>query len=252
MPQRMRKLGLAGALALSAIACSAAFDLGLPGQSTAGPSNGQEVQISTAVAGTLQALTQEAATPTPTATPVAQPTFAVPSTALLSVSVATACYAGPSSQYGFVITMRPGMSATVIGQDAADRYWVIEAPGYPGTVCWISGEYAQLTGDTTGLPSPATPPPSIYTLSEPRNLRVICSEDNSEWTVTLRWTNTEPDQTAVRIFRNGRHVATLGAHASSFSESISHHRRRGLTYGVQAYSGSAVSSIVSAEARRCK
>lgn len=246
-------------LALTILACGATVDLGLPKLIR------QDV-IPTMVAQTLQALTQQALVAIPTSTPLptatATPTHTpVPPT--LSVSAATDCHAGPSNLYGFVITIRPGTIVTVVGKDTADNYWIIEAPGYPGTVCWLSGQYAQLSGDTTHLPAPATPQPSLYTLSEPRGLRVSCSaedlsddddseHDKSRWNVVFRWTNTEPDQAGVRLFRNGHQIATLGSHASSYTDSfVQRHRHHDITYGVQAVNGRWVSSIVTIDVRRC-
>jgi hypothetical protein len=257
-----RFLGAFCALALAAMACGVTVDLGI--QPPAAPVvqiSGPE-QVATIVAQTLQAFTQQALSATPLATSSPTPSrFPVP--AALSVSVATECYAGPSSNYGFVITLRPGAMAKVVGQDPADNDWIIEAPGYPGTVCWLSGQYAKVTGDTSSLPAPATPVASTYTLSEPRNLRISCSSESawatpepwwhheSEATVTFLWTNTDPDQSGVRIYRNGWQVTTLGAHASSYTETLTHNWRHELTYGVQAFTRTAVSSIVTIEMHHC-
>jgi len=242
-------------LALVSAACSWSVDLGIPRPLK------PEV-VPTLVEQTMQALRQQAATREPTGTPsptaTATPTN-TPAPSSLSVSTATSCYAGPSSNYGRVITIYPGATVSVIGKDTADNYWIIAVPGYPGSLCWLSGQYAQVTGDTAGLPAPATPLPSTYTLSEPRNLRVSCSSDpdsddhGADWTVVFRWTNTEPDQTAVCLFRNNRLIHTLGPHASSFTDSFFHRDRRhgGVTYGVQAYSGRAVSSIVTIDLHHC-
>jgi hypothetical protein len=70
--------------------------------------------------------------------------------------------------------------------------------------------------------------------------------------VTFRWTNTDPDQSGVRIYRNGWQVTTLGAHASSYTETLTHSWRHGLTYGVQAFTRTAVSSIVTIELHHCR
>ena len=257
-----RFLALSPILALAMAACSVTIDLGTQ------PLSGRD-KASTMVAQTLQAFTQQALSAVPTNTPLPTPTTTpsnTPMPATLSVSAATNCYAGPSSNYGFVITIRPGTIATVLGKDTADNYWIIDTPGYPGTLCWLSGQYAQVSGDTGNLPAPATPLASIYTLSEPRNLRVSCSSetisdpdgegwhDESEWTVDFRWTNTEPDQTGVRVYRNGRLIATLRGHASSYTDIFFQHGRHHytVTYGVQAFKSGAVSSIVTTEVRRCK
>ncbi len=243
-------------LVLGGIACGISVDLGTP--QTVNPN-----LVPTMVSQTLQALTQEALSAAPSNTPTPSPTATptnIPAAAALSVSTATTCYAGPSTGFGRVITIYPGTTASVVGKDTADNYWIIDAPGYPGTICWLSGQNAQVTGDTASLPSPATPVVPRYTLSEPRNLRVSCSssaeedDDEEEWTIVFRWRNTEPDQTRVRVFRNGRLIDTLGAHASSYTDSFDvdeHHHRRGITYGVQAYTNYAVSSIVTVDLHRC-
>ncbi len=154
-------------------------------------------------------------------------------------------------------TLRPGIVALVVGMDLADSTWIIAVPGYPGTVCWLSSQYALVTGDTSTLPSPATPIASNYTLSEPKNLSISCSsvpysDDASTWYVALHWTNTDPNQTGVRIYRLGRVITTLGGRARSFTNSFIHYDfHSGIRYGVQAVSGSAVSSIVWVHINSC-
>ncbi len=249
-----RSSAIISILALVALACSLSLDLGAP--QLVSPN-----QVPTMVAQTIQVLRQEAEAATATNTPSPSPTpipTNTPAGANLSVSQATTCYAGPSTGFGRVITIYPGVTVSVVGKDTADNYWIIDVPGYPGTVCWISGQYAQVTGDIAGLPSPAKPVIPTYTLSEPRNLHISCSsssesDDEVEWTVVLSWKNTDPDQSRVRIFRNGRLIDTVGAHASSFTDDfdVSGHRRRGVTYGVQAYSNRAVSSIVTVSLHDC-
>ena len=204
-------------LTLVTLACGVTADLGTSPSSTPTNQLTNMDQVSTMVAQTLQALTQEAllATPAYTPTPVATATptnTPVPPT--LSVSVATNCYAGPSTSYGFVITIYPGTTVTVVGKDTGDNYWIIDVPGYPGTLCWLSGQYASISGDTSDLSAPATTAASIYTLDEPTNLRVSCHRQvfptptpGGSWsghgwhggpvTVSLHWRNTDPDQTGV-------------------------------------------------------
>jgi hypothetical protein len=262
-----RFLGLLGILALAVTGCSMTVDTGAPSASSTPTELSVQQQVATGVAQASQALTQQAPTSTPTPMATATPTpLALPAT--LSVSSATNCYAGPSTRYGFVITVRPGTVVTVTGRDTPDNYWIIEVPGYPGSVCWLSGQYASVSGDTANLPAPATPLPSIYTLSEPRGLRVSCTahdgsdshgdrhdgdhhDESSSWTVVFRWKNTSNDATGVRVYRNGRLVARLGPGGSSYTDTFPGHRFRGVTYGVQAYSATAVSSIVTVSTGRC-
>ena len=261
-------LALFCVLALATLACSISVDLGTSPSSAPTNTPVGMAQISSMVAQTLQALTQEALSSTPVNTPTAPATPTPTQTALpptLSVSVATNCYAGPSTHYGFVITIYPGISVAVIGKDMADNYWVIDVPNYPGSICWLSGQYASVNGDTNNLAAPATPAVSIYTLNEPTGLRVSsCTSqpfsgtpepwwhNASQWTVVIRWRNMDDEQTAVRVYRDGYRIGTLGGHATSFSDSFFHHDWHDeVTYGVQAVNGYAVSSIVTIEVDHC-
>jgi hypothetical protein len=250
-----------GLLASTALACSLTLDLGTTPVSSPTPQLSGLDHVSTMVMQTLQAFTQQAptATPTPTVTPTGTPlpTFSAP---VLTVSVDTKCYTGPGTTYGLVITVHPGTIAVPVAKETSANYWVIETPNYPGSTCWLSGEYATVTGGTDNLPEVFAPAESAYTLSEPKSLNISCTsqaisstdEDASLWTVEFRWKNTDPDQTGVRVYRNGRQIATLGAHATSFFDSFHHfHHRFEVTYGVQVFKGFAVSSIVTIEVRHC-
>ena len=165
------------------VACSVTVDLGASPSSTPTQQDTDVNQVSTRVAQTLQASMQTAlfassansATPAVTATASSTP---MPPT--LSVGVATNCYTGPNANYAFVITIRPGTTVTVVGRDTADNYWIIDAPGYPGTICWLSGQYASISGDTSNLSAPATPVPP-YTLAEPANPDGWCSAHWGWW-----------------------------------------------------------------------
>ena len=229
-------------LALAMLACGVTVDLGTSSPaSTPTPTSSGPDQVSTMVAQTLGAFTQEALLATPADTSTPTPTATITNTPLpptLSVGVATNCYAGPSTSYGFVITIYPGTSVTVVGKDIADNYWVIDVPGYPGTVCWLSGQYASVSGDTVDLSAPATTV-ILYALSSPDDLRISCSRPASppgfphtwpgtpwphhsgngwqgghDWqggggSVVFRWRNTDPDQTGIWVYRDGYRVATL-------------------------------------------
>src|SRR5512135_2964769 len=192
-------------------------------------------------------------TPVPTDTPTDTPIpTATPAQPMLSVSAATNCRTGPSINYSVVYILRPGITVLVVGKDLPDNYWIIAVPGYPGTVCWLWGQYAMLTGDLGSLPPPATPQPSYYTLGEPKNVSATCSsepydsdDEASTWTVTLHWTNTEPMQTGVRIYRYGRQIATLRGFPRTFTNRFIHYDfHPGVRYGIQAYNASGYSSIV--------
>jgi hypothetical protein len=239
-------------------------DFGVTPVSTQTPKLSALDHVSTMVAQTLQVFTQQAPTITPTATPEPTATATVVFVApVLTVSQDTHCTTGPGTSYGIVMTLHPGSLAVPVAKDSAVNYWVIEAPNYAGSSCWLSGEFATVTGDINNLPEVSAPAVSAYTLSEAKSLRVSCSSrpvssssdphEPSIWTVVFRWKNTEPYQTGIRVFRNGRKIATLGAHASSFVDEFRlDHRHSGVTYGVQVFNNTQVSSITTIEVRHCE
>jgi len=272
-------------LALAVIACGVTVDLGTSPSGTSAHQLTGVDQVSTMVEQTLQALTQEALSATPANTPTPDGTATPVNTPLpptLSVSLATNCYAGPSTHYGFVITIYPGTTVAVVGKDTADNYWVIDVPGYPGTVCWLSGQYANLSGDTADLSAPATTM-ILYALSAPDHLRISCNrptQPRPAWTpfptpgagtpwphhpgngwqggngwhgsggsVVFSWRNTDPDQTGLRVYRDGYRVATLGGGATSYSDGW---HGGGGTYGVQAFNSTEISSIETISTGNCR
>ncbi len=247
------------------LACSVTIDLGtLPAASTPTSTLSGRDLVASLVAQTFQASTQTALaaapsnTPAPSATPTITPT---PLPAYLSVSVTTNCYGGPSTHYGLVYTLHTGTVVTVVGRDTSDNYWIISVPNYPGTTCWLPGQYTSLTGDTTGLVEVATPyVPYPYTLNEPTRLRISCSVSPSSypgphvsiWRVVFSWRNNDPDQTGVRIYRNGWRIATLSGNATSFTDVFTHyHWHHDVTYGVQAFNGYEVSAIETIDVDHC-
>jgi len=166
--------------------------------------------------------------------------------------------------------MLPGTTTTVVGTDWARGYFLVTVPGSAGATCWLWGYYAQLAGNASMLPVAATATPSgyIYSLSEPKNLRAGCSaelyqddgddeendiDDASAWTVTFSWTNTEPNQQGVRVYRNNQRIATLSPGARSYTDYFIHYDYyHGARYGVQAFSGNAVSAIVWTYMNSCR
>ncbi len=216
--------------------------------------------VPTLVEQTMQALRLQAQPATPTATLTPTPTLTPTNTPLpvvLTLTSAASCYGGPGSRYGRVTSLVQGSSVTAVGRDTADNYWIITVPGNAAAVCWVSAQFVQASGGTAALPEFPTPTLSPYSLSEPKNLRTSCSSVPSgshaaDWTVTFRWTNTEPSQLGVRVFRDGHQIATLGPGARSYLDEFRHRTNAGsVTYGVQAYNSTAVSGVVTIELGHC-
>ncbi len=141
--------------------------------------------IGTAIAGTsMAALTQTAQSnpligvksPTPTLTripsPTSLPTFTpVVFVTLVRVTKNTNCRSGPGSVYPAVGVLKVGEVAEAVGRSANARYWIIRNPSRPGTLCWLSAQYASVTGIVGALPvhtPPPTPKPTRTNTPEPK------------------------------------------------------------------------------------
>ncbi|HRQ23739.1 MAG TPA: hypothetical protein PLF42_09970 [Anaerolineales bacterium] len=104
---------------------------------------------------------QDTATPEFTSTPEFTPTPSVPT---VSVSVNTNCRTGPSIQYDLVGGLNVGQTAEVVGKNSAvANYWVVRLSG--GTVCWLWGQHATVSGNTANLPEYPVPPTPTPTLT---------------------------------------------------------------------------------------
>jgi len=148
MGKSPRLIFASGMLLLAVLACN------LPGsQSSSQPDLAATI--------TAQAMLLE----TPTSTSESQTQTPAATGPEVSVSAATNCRTGPGSDYDVVFTMNPGSTAQVVGKDTADNYWIINNPS--GGTCWLWGQYATLSGDTSGVPDYPTPAMSITTTPKP-------------------------------------------------------------------------------------
>lgn len=168
-----RKAVLSTLLLIALTACN--LGVALPGNGfSSGPTTDPQVLIGQAVSQTFEAHTQIARavgqtmaalvtdTPErPSETPL--PTFTnTPELPRVSVSVDTNCRWGPGQVYDYLGGLMVGEMDEIYARDPTGRYWYIrnlDAPGF----CWIWGEYASVTGDTSVLPvytPQPTPTPS--------------------------------------------------------------------------------------------
>jgi hypothetical protein len=59
--------------------------------------------------------------------------------------------------YTYLGALLVGESAEVVGRNTEWTYWVIRNPDKSGGTCWLWGQYATLSGDTSGVPVYSTP-----------------------------------------------------------------------------------------------
>jgi len=127
--------------------------------------------VQTSAAATLASMGQPpTATPTfapelPTLTTTPIPVFTSTPSGVpqVSVSVNTNCRFGPGKAYDRIGSLLVGEVAEVLGRNPAGTYWYIRNPDATGSFCWLWGEYATVSGNTSTLPvyaPPASPTPS--------------------------------------------------------------------------------------------
>jgi hypothetical protein len=142
-------------IALTLTAC------GAPAADSVEPTSGPDLALTiTAQAMLLQAVTQTALAPTSTPEPTrtSTPAFtATPAQIIVTVSVDTNCRSGPGVDYSNEGALTIGQQAEVLGKSSATGYWIIDNPIGAG-ICWLWGEHATITGDTSGLQEYAVPP----------------------------------------------------------------------------------------------
>jgi hypothetical protein len=138
-------------------------------------------------------------TPSQTLTPTQTyiPTLVLSATSILPylrVSVPTNCRIGPGKVYTREGALLVGEIAEVFARDPTGRYWYIRNPDLSGEFCWVWGEYASLSGNTSLLPiytPPPTPTPTLTSTPSPNFEALFNSLDNcSGWWAEIKLKNT--------------------------------------------------------------
>lgn len=136
--------------------------------------------------------------PTFTPTETLTPTSVFTSTPLIpqiSVSMPTNCRVGPGKVYDRVGALLLGEVAEVAGRDPVGNYWYIHNPDQSNGFCWLWGEYATVTGNTSVLPVYTPPPTPTPT---PNFAAFYAGKD----TCTGWWVDIELDNTGGVSFRS--------------------------------------------------
>jgi uncharacterized protein YraI len=182
-------------------------------------------EVQTAVAKAVAATLASMATSTPESSPPASPTptpalTSTPSTAMVSVSVATNCRSGPGTEYDVLGVLKVGESAQVVGRSQAGNRWVIKLPSNPSITCWLLSQYATVSGNATGLPvisAPSTPVPT-YKPSQQVSFQVVytsISRCDKKYALKFTITNTG-GLTWVATSVYAKDLATGEEHSTSY------------------------------------
>lgn len=99
----------------------------------------------------LTATLSSSLTPEPTGTPT---------TPQISVSLDTFCRLGPGVSYEKVGILLVGETTEIVGRDSTGLYWYVRNPDVGIDFCWMSGEYAIISGNTSIL-LVQTPPGAV-------------------------------------------------------------------------------------------
>ena len=171
------------------------------------------------------------------------PTFSVP---MLEVEDPTNCRSGPGANFDIITVFQPGASAEIVGRSAQNDWWLINNPFGTGT-CWISGEFATVSGSESTVKVVTPPPPATADLPAPpsiSNWEYFCSLGSSGPNITfnLTWSDRAVDETGYRIYRNDELVTELPPNSSSFSEVVDIERNERLTYRLEVFNNTGASS----------
>jgi hypothetical protein len=226
------------------------------------PSISVNDQAATVIAMTLQAGTQtvinipvtatSSVTPTNTAlitatsalTATITPTYSTP---MLTVIEQTNCREGPGQDYPILFSYIAKKKLQIIGRYDPTNFWLVKAPESNTGICWMWGQYVEVSGSYWVVPT-VTPPPTATT-APPVAPSIVdwhfdCGSGNMTFTVT--WADKATNETGYRVFRDGNQVAELPANSTSFTETIPMQSGESAAYYVQAYapSGTANTSVM--------
>jgi hypothetical protein len=184
-----------------------------------------------------QSVLPNTATPTVGPTGTITPTYSVP---MLKVLEQTNCRSGPGQDYEVVYTYLAWKELEIVGNYPEKNYWLVKSPESPNGVCWLWGEYVEVSG-SYWVVSSVTPPPTA-TIPPPKAPSVewdyFCSYATNKIDVTLKWSDVAISETGYRVIRNGQLVAELPADSTTFIESIDLVANEKTIYEIEVYNGS--------------
>ena len=206
--------------------------------------------------------------------PTLPPASSTSTTPLVTVSEATNCWTGPNADYDLIVIFQVGDTAQVVARYSPGKYWIIKYPGGGNSTCWLGGQYATVTGDTSQLPEAIPPPlpptatPQPVAPNAPTDVKFSCSSvdtsqkvgktyiPSAQWTVKLTWTDNSKDDDGFYVYKDGSVVANLGPTATSYTDQFNVVVIPSLaspthTYGIVAFNSVGNSATSSVELTSC-
>jgi hypothetical protein len=191
-----------------------------------------------------------------------------PSVTTVTVSQNTNCRKGPGSQYDINGALLVGQTAEVVGKNTSSNYWIIKTPGSASGTCWLWGQYATVSGDTSAvaeatvpptptlLPTPIVLPPAAPSnLSEKHTCTIVSTNPSKiyQHNVTITWRDNSSNEDGFKIYSSifvdpsdgTKLEGTVGANSTSYTVSASSFG--GLILFVEAFNSAGASKRVSIE-----
>jgi hypothetical protein len=140
---------------------------------------------------------------------------------MLIVREATNCRTGPGEAYEIVFTYLAGTKLEIAGRYEPGNFWLVKSAESPAGLCWMWGEYVDVTGNYAAVPAVAPPPAPT---SGPSQTLIVdrweysCGSEFADF--TLNWQDRATNETGYRLFRNGELLIELPAGSTSYKDTF--------------------------------
>ena len=158
---------------------------------------------------------------------------------VLTVREATNCRTGPGTDYDIVVTYPAGTQLEIAGRDASADFWLVKSAESSTGLCWMWGEFVDVSGDTAAVPGVAVTVPATAIRVTSEVLIVDQWEYSCEsgtLTFTLNWRDRRDDESGYRIFRDGDVIAELPAGSTAYADTFDVTAGESVEYYLQAFS----------------
>ena len=166
---------------------------------------------------------------------------------MLTVREATNCRTGPGEAYEIVFTYTAGTKLEIVGRYDPDDFWLVKSAESPMGVCWMWGEYVDVTGNYGAVPG-VTPPPTSS--SAPAQVLIVDQWEYScsggTLTFALNWRDRATNETGYRILRNSELLVELPAGSTAYTDTFNVSAGESVEYYLQVFGpdGSLNSSVM--------
>ncbi len=105
------------------------------------------------------------------------------------------CRFGPGISYAVVGALNLGRQAEVIGRNEDSSWWYVRNPSDPSTVCWLSAEFVNSTGNVGSLPVVGPPEIGVTNVRvtvDPPAINIACGAFPQSFIATAQITANGP------------------------------------------------------------